>query len=308
MAPKLTLESDDLTATVEPLGARLSSVRYRVSSNLLLDTDPEVFPGWQEEYCSVLVGPIANRVRAGHVRIGGKTFQMPCNEDDTNSLHSGPHGLHTRTWDTLDLTRHSVRFGCLLNDGECGLPGIRHVSASYAVKGPLLTLDIDVTTTEPTPVSIAHHPYWRLGPSASHTLRVIAERYLPVDAQKLPTGEIYDVTGTEFDFRHPRPIPAWIDHNLCIRDSRLPEPVPVAELTNADGMRLRIETTEPGLQVYAGAHLPDLPESIMGPGAGIALEPQGWPDAINRAHFPTVLHTPDNPYRQVTRYRFDRIK
>ena len=307
MLTALTLVSTDLHATIDPLGARLVSLHFNEGPNLLLNAEPTLFPGWQEEYCSVLVGPVANRVTAGRVRIDGRTYQMPQNETDSNSLHSGPDGLHRRFWNVLDHKHDSLSLGCRLTDGECGLPGDRDITALYTVEGATLTLEIEVSTTAKTPISIAHHPYWRLGTAPGHRLRVYANKYLPVDAAKLPTGDIRDVEGTDFDFRQPKSVPAWIDHNLCIRDIRLSAPAPVAELTGADGTRLCIDSTETGLQVYAAAHLPDLPDSILGPGAGIALEPQGWPDAANHRNFPPVLCTPDEPYKQITRYHFDRI-
>ncbi|MEX0311813.1 MAG: galactose mutarotase, partial [Tateyamaria sp.] len=69
---------------------------------------------------------------------------------------------------------------------------------------------------------------------------------------------------------------------------------------------LRIASTEPGLQAYSGAFLPDLPAANIGPFAGIALEPQGWPDAVNHPEFPDVIVTPDHPYVQITTYTLHR--
>ena len=71
---------------------------------------------------------------------------------------------------------------------------------------------------------------------------------------------------------------------------------------------MKIETTEPGLQVYGGAQLPVLLDANVGPNAGIALEPQGWPNAMNEINFPLVLLRPASMYRQITRYCFEIIK
>ena len=38
--------------------------------------------------------------------------------------------------------------------------------------------------------------------------------------------------------------------------------------------------------------------------AGLALEPQAWPDALHQPTFPDIIATPDSPYRQITEWRF----
>ena len=77
----------------------------------------------------------------------------------------------------------------------------------------------------------------------------------------------------------------------------------------ARALVLEIETTEPGLQVYDGAMLATAPfaghdGAPYGAHAGLALEPQGWPDAPNRPDFPSVLLRPGETYRQYTIYAF----
>ena len=39
---------------------------------------------------------------------------------------------------------------------------------------------------------------------------------------------------------------------------------------------------------------------VLRPGAGIAIEPQRHPDALNRPEFPSILSAPDAPYYQKT--------
>ena len=74
---------------------------------------------------------------------------------------------------------------------------------------------------------------------------------------------------------------------------------------------MRIETTEPGLQFYDGGQLPAT--GLDGQdgrkyrkNAGIALEAQGWPDAVNAATFPNSILRPEDTYTQKTRYVFER--
>ena len=46
---------------------------------VILTADPDAHPAWYDVYPGAIVGPVANRVRAGKVVIDGKSYQMPCN-------------------------------------------------------------------------------------------------------------------------------------------------------------------------------------------------------------------------------------
>ncbi len=47
--------------------------------------------------------------------------------------------------------------------------------------------------------------------------------------------------------------------------------------------------------------VPGLGGEMYGAFAGVALEAQDWPDAVNHPNFPSVIASPDRPYRQTTR-------
>ncbi len=305
MSDVISLSAGAMRATLSTIGARLLSLSYSGTS-VILSADPDKHEGWYDVYPGALIGPLANRVRGGRVPIGDALHQMACNEGGITALHSGPAGLDVLPWQVVQQTDHNVHMRHTLADGDMGLPGDREVNVIFTLEDTALTLDIRATTTAPTPISIAHHPYWRLGDAQDHLLQINADNYLPTDDTNVPTGTVVPVEGTPFDHRAPRQMHRDTDHNFCTGDSQLIQPEQVATLTGSDGLRLQIDTTEPGLQVYSGAHLPDLPGTDVAPLAGIALEPQGWPDAPNNPDFPSVITTPDRPYHQITRYRFDR--
>ncbi|MEX0368348.1 MAG: aldose epimerase family protein [Ruegeria sp.] len=299
MSGPYTLYSDRLTARVDPDGARLRDLRLDGGPNLVLDVDDGVSPALRDAYAGAIVGPVANRVRGGRVPMGRRVYQMSCNENGVTALHSGPDGLDRQVWRVTDHRPARLALHVTLPDGHGGLPGTREIEAVYALESNALRLDILMTTDAPTPASIAHHPYWRVDPD--HQLMIHADTYLPTDAENLPTGDIVHVGGTALDHRTPRPIATGTDHNFCVGATRRDAPADVAELRTGTHV-LRIASTEPGLQAYSGAFLPDLPAASIGPLAGIALEPQGWPDAVNHPDFPDVIVTPDHPYVQITTY------
>lgn len=284
---------------VDPDGARLRSLRLDKGPNLILDVDDAKSPGLRDAYGGTVVGPVANRVRRGQVPLGDTVHQMPWNENGTTALHSGPNGLDRAIWTVAAQDRTALHLTHHLPHGDGGLPGNRDIDLWFEVFGNTLTFRVTMTTDAPTPASIAHHPYWRVTPD--HKLRVHAKHYLPTDHANLPTGVVAPVSGTVFDHRKPRSIDPGTDHNLCVAKATRAQPAAMATLTTPSHI-LDIASTEPGLQVYAGAALPTLPDADIAPLAGVALEPQQWPDAVNNPNFPNVICTSDHPYSQVTEY------
>lgn len=305
------IRSSDLEAEIWSEGATLARLTYRNGRQLVLSFADADDPTRQTVYAGCVVGPVANRVRAARAHVGRATYQMVANENARTSLHSGPDGLHGLNWQVAERDAMQVTLRTTLPDGHCGLPGTRSMQATYTIGDGCLRLIIEATTTRPTPMAPAHHPYWRLDDSATvlnHSLTVRAPSYLPLADDRVPTGAISPVFGTEFDYRKPRAVRRRIDHTYCLGTSRRDLPAHAARLVGSSGVTLDVFTTEPGLQVYTGDGLPRADAAlvgggVLGPNAGIALEPQGWPNATNTPAFPPVLLEPGQKYRQITEYR-----
>ena len=122
--------------------------------------------------------------------------------------------------------------------------------------------------------------------------------------------------GTHLDFRQPARLGdrlqgPLIDHNLCLGTRRTMAPRRAATL-RARSLQMTIDSTEPGLQVYAGALLrpgaPGLSGQVYGPHAGIALESQLWPDAPHHPDYPSAVLGMGQVYRQTTTLGFARVR
>jgi aldose 1-epimerase len=291
---RLTLKAGELSARFLTLGAILQDMRIEgVAHGLTLGSEDAADYAGPLLYAGAIVGPVANRIAGATATLNGRRCRFEANEGP-NTLHGGFLGTHGRIWSVEAAESDRLVLVLGLADGAGGFPGNRRISAEFALDPRGLTLKLSAASDGPTFVNLANHSYWHVGgPGVPQILRVEAAHYLPVDDALIPTGDIAPVEGTRFDFREGRAIGGQgYDHNLCLSTGRR-GPSPAAELS-ANGLRLRIETTEPGFQVYDGNPL------------AVALEPQGWPDAPNRPAFPSVRLEPGETWRQITRWSVSR--
>ncbi|MBM3605535.1 MAG: galactose mutarotase [Alphaproteobacteria bacterium] len=310
---RVTLQDGPLTATVLTMGAIIHDLRLEGVDHPLVLGCPDIatYLG-AGRYLGAIVGRCANRIGNGAFRLEGQDHQVDRNFRGRHCLHGGSVGTDAQLWQITDLTAASVTLGLTLPDGDMGFPGTMQITARIMVDNSTLSIVLSATTDRATPCNLTHHGYFNLKGSdsiAAHVLQVAADHYLPVDDDLIPTGEVASVAGTPFDFRRPRPVGmSGYDHNLCLS----PEPQalrPVALLAAPEGLSMEILTTACGLQVYDGAQLdrvPGLEGRIYDAHAGMALEAQGWPDAVNHPGFPDTILYPGQRYSQTICYRFSR--
>lgn len=293
---KINLAVGATEIEVWTIGARLNAVSWGGFDGLVDGSESinEALGPKLNHGC--VVGPVANRIAGSRFKLDGKTYSFPPNEGGATLCHSGNASLRDRTWTVTELGDHSVVLTAEVGDMEDGFPGNRVFEADYRVSDYGFDLRLSAETDAPTLVNLALHPYWTLDGRGreGQSLFVDAGSYLPVDALKIPTGEISPVAGTIFDLR-TRAVPSTeIDHNYCLSPQR-PVDAPAARLVADRGVALDILTDAPGLQVFTGKPV------------GIALEPQHWPDAPHHPAFPSIRLEPGVRYEQTTLYRFSRV-
>lgn len=267
-------------------------------------------------HMGAIAGRFANRIREGQFSLDGVGYQLTCNEKGRNHLHGGSRGFGRRAWAIDDLTDDSVRLKLASEAGEEGYPGRVEVTVSYRIDEPLqLSLELTAVADAPTIINLAGHSYFNLsggGDARDHSLEILADHYLPVDAYQIPTGEIHAVAGTAFDFRSERrvrgDVPTRYDHTFVASMAASAEPRCMARLTAPDSsIALEVWSTEPGVQFYDGGNVsvpvPGRDGHHYGPFSGLCLEPQRFPDSPNHPGFTNVVLRPGEAYRQVTEYR-----
>lgn len=277
------------------------------------------------------IGRYANRIARGEFKLNGTSYPLAKNAPP-NHLHGGRNGFHKQLWHAEDVPSprdQELHLRYLSRDGEEGFPGNLTVAVRFAVSADLndLRIAFDATTDRDTVLNLTSHPYFNLAGEScrsilDHLLLIRAERFTPVDATMIPTGELRAVRSSPFDFTQFTGIGARIDaddpqlaigrgydHNWVLDRNPGETEIPAAQLYDpASGRRLEIFTTEPGIQFYSGNSLDGSVRGKngdpYGPRCGLCLETQHFPDSPNQPNFPSVVLKPGQRFRSVTTYRF----
>ncbi len=314
---KITIARDGLSASILNYGAILQDLRlFGHNGSLVLGYQDLSSYLADSNYFGAIVGRVANRITDARAMIDGTRFLLDQNVEGGHQLHGGHNGSANRTWNICDFSPTHVTLEDTLPDGHMGYPGNLSVIARYEIlPDQQLSVEIKATSDAPTLCNFAHHSYFNLGSADTiegHKFQAYANRYVVVDGAGIPTGEVKDVAQTDFDFRIEKILTehSCYDHNLCLSDHRqlLRQ---VARLSAPDNkVELSISTTEPGLQVYTGQGINGTglgPNGqVFQPLAGIALEPQAWPDAANHKAFPSTLLLPEQGYHQQSVFQFSK--
>jgi aldose 1-epimerase len=279
----------------------------------------------EKKYLGAAIGRFGNRIAHGRFELDGATYQLPLN-NGPNSLHGGTDGFNKKVW-TATVVPAGVRMEYVSPDGEMGYPGTLRAAVTYTLQGSELTLAYEATTDAATVVNMTNHAYFNLagegGDLAAHTIRLNAERFTPVDAGLIPTGELRPVDGTPFDLRAAKLIGLeWdsadeqmvraggYDHNWVLAEPDESGGLRwAAELSDpGSGRTLTVSTTEPGIQFYSGNFLdgsfPGRNGRAVTRRSGCCLETQHFPDSPNQPEFPSTTLRPGETLRSVTVFAF----
>ena len=268
------------------------------------------------------VGRVANRIAKGKMTIEGVEYNLEIN-NGPNHLHGGSKGFANQLWESRVETNRVV-FSRTSEDGEQNYPGELYVEAGYYFSDDNeLEITYMARTNKTTVVNLTNHVYWNLAGEGSgkdildHELRLNCSRVLEMDPTQIPTGEYLDVKGTPQDFtswrkfgdeilsefNHMKDFKGY-DHFFVLDNWKPNILAEVGELRcAATGRKVEILSSQAGAMVYTGNWLEGgCPITKSGSRykdyAGVAIECQNYPNAVNEPRFPSVVLTPEQTYCQ----------
>jgi len=322
-----------MQADIMTYGATLVSLsvpdRNGVLADVVLGFDSLANYVSQNPYFGSTIGRYGNRIGKGTFELNGVRSTLAVN-NGPNHLHGGLKGFDKVVW-TADekesIAEKSLALRYVSKDGEEGYPGTLNVKVTYSLTDENeLRIDYEAVTDKATVINLTHHSYFNLagagnGDILGHELFIDANRFTPVDAGLIPTGEVKEVRGTPMDFNTPTLIGARIkdsyeqigkgggyDHNWVLNNGTGAMALAARAFEKTSGRVMEVLTTEPGLQFYSGNFLDG---TLTGKGGkkyehrfGFCLETQHFPDSPNKPEFPTTVLNPGTAYRTSTVYRF----
>ena len=281
----------------------------------------------RDAFGGATIGRFANRIANGKFTLDGVEYNLPVN-NRPNTLHGGPNGWYTKAWETEileDSEEPKIKFSYVSPDMEEGFPGTVKVSVTYTwTNDNEIIIDYAATTDKKTVINLTNHAYFNLhgagkGYIYDHILTMKASNYTPMDATKIPTGEIRQVAGTPFDFTTPQQMGYKVgetfedkvfqgyDDNYVLDGGK---GVCATVYEPKSGRMMEIITDQPAMQFYSGGggmrwkeslESNEKPENIR---SSFALETQHFPDSPNQIDFPSTVLNPGEQFKSRTIYRF----
>lgn len=329
----VTLDNGTISCKILTFGATLQSLcvgnRSGRPVDVVLGYDTLAEYMENDGYFGSIVGRFANRIGGARFILNGNEYTLAAN-DGANHLHGGRVGFSHRVWDLIGCTEDSVTLALNSPDGEEGYPGNLRLTVTYAIHGAALSVHYHAETDAPTPCSLANHSYFNLsghdsGSALDQTIQLFAGGYTPTNSESIPFGTVEAVDGTPMDLRTPTPIGARIDepfqqlvwghgydHNYAI-DGEANTLRPAAIVSSAKtGITMRVETTQPGVQLYTGNFIPEgrrgKQQAVYGPKHAFCLETQHFPDSPNQPVFPSAILTEQETYDHSVVFSFSTEK
>jgi aldose 1-epimerase len=274
-----------------------------------------------------IVGRYANRIAKAKFTLNGVEYTLARNSGE-NHIHGGPRGFDKQVWRAKPVSRRegvALELSYLSKDGEEGYPGNLSATVTYTLTANHeLKIDYLARTDKDTIINLTNHSYFNLagdGDVLQHEIMINADRFTPIGAGSIPTGELREVKGTPLDFTQSKAIGARIDsqdeqmilgrgydHNYVLNHK--PGELGLAAIVYEPktGRVMEVHTMEPGVQLYTGNNLDG---SITGKGGrvygrrtGLCLETQHFPDSPNKPQFPSAILKRGEKYQTTTIFKF----
>lgn len=276
-------------------------------------------------YYGATIGRIAGRIAKGQYKLGGVTHQLAVNEGE-NLLHGGPEGFDTQLWDVEEVTSETEAKLIFTYEDPAGkneFPGTMQLKVTFTLTNKdEWVIDYEATTDATTLYNPTNHVYFNLTGDVKqtildHELQIASDYYGSLNEETLPTGKLEKSTGTPFDFSAAKPVKEAVlsdhpqikpinglDHPFVLNQK---EDVKVVLFDPESGREVKVFTDMNSVVVFT--HNGEIDDYLIEgePAkqyAGLTLETQMLPDAINQPGFGNIILRPNETFHSQTTYQF----
>ena len=170
----------NLKVVLSCLGASIVEIKY---DNDLLTLTPINYEDLNREdiYYGKTIGPIANRVKDGLVKIENKEYHLPLNENGVCN-HSGKEGLSNKLFDVQLDDKVVFIYKENIFDNVVTYKVVYSFPKENEIR-----IDYEVTTTDKAILSLTNHTFFTLGEDGidSLSLKINAIKYIESDKDTL---------------------------------------------------------------------------------------------------------------------------
>ncbi len=277
-------------------------------------------------YLGAVIGRVGNRIAKGKFSLNNKEYNLYIN-NEPNHLHGGKKGFDKRIFDCTPIGDNALELSLVSPDGEENYPGEVVVKVTYTLSDDgKLTINYIANSDSDTVLNLTNHAYFNLaghdsGDILDHEIMINADKFTPVDSTRIPTGELRSVENTPMDFRTFKKIRLGIadkydqiafgngyDHNYVLNTNGDLSQLCSEVYEPTSGRVMKVYTTKPGVQFYSGNSLTGADTGKSGKpykkNAGLCLETQFFPNAINTPGFESGILKAGEVYNHTTIYQF----
>ena len=337
----IVLENEKIIIKVLTCGATLNSFYVKkLDTDIVLGFDD--YSKYLEKGNASMgksIGRCANRIGNARFTLNDKVYTLLAN-NGPNTLHGGLVKFGDREWCVEEKSEQKVVLSYESPHMESGFPGNLKVKACYEINDNELIVSYSGLSDEDTIFNMTNHAYFNLDQMKTdilnHELKLNASSVNLNDENGMAMEETVDVEGTPFDFREFKKIGESISANGVLlnqyckgiidgivkkdgMDKRLIDNLDtnyiyeslddkvICELRN-NKLQLSVSSNLPCVQVYTGKSLDiDGRDGHYGAYAGVAIEPQFCPNAINYTKFLKPILKANKPQTYHIRYKLDIV-
>lgn len=263
----ISLKNDNIELELLDIGATVYALRTKGKNgkfeNIVLQyADIELYLK-NPAYYGASIGRIAGRIKNGEFILSGRTYNIPKNEKNMNTLHGGFNNIAYQRFN-FEINDNIVKFSRIQKSSDDGFPADVSINISYELLENCVVINFEAIASEDTILNLTNHNYYNLSGNfkttiENHKLIATTDRVVITGENNIPK-EIIKVPD-EMDFNKETIIAdklntgyrylsgGGIDHCYIVNGD-------IVLKDESSGRQLKVTSSYPAVQIYT-TNFPD---------------------------------------------------